>query len=256
MTTYRVYAVACDKGSRFGTYQRAALVVKDFYLEPGLPAFFTRGDRFRFSSRPSIKRTGAGPSIFRSAPDQLLSLTPAGSSFSLAGFDRVLMPVDGTALRAGTAGIRFSGKFKDYSDIVEMKLPVNSGHVLGTDTVFGNFRRSEEVKYVLPKAVKELRWEDVGPDEVKAILTVSGSPVHAHVPGPAYFLHYPYGCVEQTSSGVLPLAALRGIIQKRPDSRHHDCRNGQVHQTGHRAAVLDADHGGRLRLLAGRPHDP
>ena len=49
MTTYRVYAVACDKGSRFGTFQRSALVVKDFYLEPGMPSFFTRGDRFRFS---------------------------------------------------------------------------------------------------------------------------------------------------------------------------------------------------------------
>ena len=29
-----------------------------------------------------------------------------------------------------------------------------------------------------------------------------------------YLLNYPYGCVEQTSSGVLALAALRGVIQQ------------------------------------------
>ena len=214
MTTYRVYAVACDKGSRFGTFQRSALVVKDFYLEPGLPAFFTRGDRFRFFVSAFNKTERSGSFDFSVKPDQLLTLTAPASSFSISGMDRTLVQVDGTAQRAGTTQIQFSGKFKDNADIVELKLPVNSGHVLGADTVFGNFRKQEEVKYALPNAVKELRWEDVGPDEVRAVLTVSGSPFLRMTPGLRYFLHYPYGCVEQTSSGVLPLAALRNIIQK------------------------------------------
>lgn len=213
MTTYRVYAVACDKGSRFGTFQRAALVVKDFYMEPGMPSFFTRGDKFKFFVSAFNKTEKSGSADFSVKPDQLLSLA-AASNFSLATMDRSLIPIDGTAQRAGLSQIQFSGKFKDYSDIVEMKLPVNSGHVLGTDTVFGNVRKLEEVKYNIPKAVKELRWEDVGPDEVKVILTVSGSPFMRMSQGLRYFLHYPYGCVEQTSSGVLPLAALRGIVQK------------------------------------------
>lgn len=213
MTTYRVYAVACDKGSRFGTYQRPALVVKDFYMEPGLPAFFTRGDKFKFSVSAFNKTDRSGSMDFSVKPGQMLSLS-AAASVSMASMDRTLIPVDGTAQRAGIAQVQFSGKFKDFTDIVEMKLPVNSGHVLGTDTVFGNVRKLEEVKYNLPKAGKELRWEDLGPEEVKVILTVSGSPFLRMSQGLRYFLHYPYGCVEQTSSGVLPLAALRGIIQK------------------------------------------
>ncbi len=214
MTTYRVYAVACDKGSRFGTFQRPALVVKDFYMEPGMPAFFTRGDKFKFFVSAFNKTGSSGTVNFSAKSDQPLALVPVGSAFSLPGLDRTLIPVEGTAQKAGTAALQFSGRFKDYSDVVELKVPVNSGHVLGSDTVFGNFRKATDVSYNTPKAVRDLRWEDVGPDEVKAILTVSGSPFMRMSEGLRYFLHYPYGCVEQTSSGVLPLAALRGIIQK------------------------------------------
>ncbi len=214
MTTYRVYAIACDKGSRFGTYQRPALVVKDFFLEPGLPSFFTRGDRFRFFVSAFNKTDRSGSMDFTIKSDPMLALTTAGTSFPLAGFDRTLIPVDGAARNAGMTLLQFNGKFKDYTDTVELKTPVNSGHVLGTDTIFGNFRKYTELKYILPKAVKELRWEDVGPEEVKVILTVSSSPFMRMSQGLRYFLHYPYGCVEQTSSGVLPLAALRTIIQK------------------------------------------
>ena len=44
MTTYRIYTVVLDRGSRFASVERPLLATKDFYLEPGLPGFFTRGD--------------------------------------------------------------------------------------------------------------------------------------------------------------------------------------------------------------------
>lgn len=214
MTTYRIFAVACDKGSRFGSYQRPALVVKDFYLEPGLPAFATRGDRFRFFVSAFNKTDKAGAVEFTATPDAFLSLTPAGKSFDLPGYDRTLIPVDGAAQRAGMSTVRFSGRLRELTDTVETALPVNSGFVLGSGLQFGSFRKEAKVVYDLPKAVRELRWEDVGPDDVKVLLTVSGSPFLRMAPGLRYFLRYPYGCVEQTSSGVLPIAALRDILQK------------------------------------------
>ena len=45
-------------------------------------------------------------------------------------------------------------------------------------------------------------------------LTVSSNPFIKLTGGLLYLLQYPYGCVEQTSSKVLPLAALRGLIEK------------------------------------------
>ena len=43
---------------------------------------------------------------------------------------------------------------------------------------------------------------------------MAGSPFLRMTEAIHYLLDYPYGCVEQTSSGVLALAALRGDIQK------------------------------------------
>ncbi len=193
MTTYRVYAVACDKGSRYGTYQRPALVVKDFYMEPGLPAFFTRGDRFKFTVSAFNKTDKSGSLDFEVTPDEILSLASPRGRFSLGAMDRTLIPVDGTAQKAGITQLRFAGTFREYSDIVEMKVPVNSGHVRGTDTLYGNFQKMADVQYTLPKAVRDLRWEDVGPDEVRFVVTVSGSPFMRMSQGLRYFLHYPYG---------------------------------------------------------------
>ena len=45
------------------------------------------------------------------------------------------------------------------------------------------------------------------------MLTLSGSPFLRLSDAMHYLLTYPYGCVEQTSSGVLALAALRGVVQ-------------------------------------------
>jgi len=52
--------------------------------------------------------------------------------------------------------------------------------------------------------------KDVNPDELKLVLTLSGNPFLRLSEAVDYMLHYPYGCIEQTSSGVMSLAALRG----------------------------------------------
>ena len=147
MTTYRIYVVACDKGSRFGSYNRNALVVKDFYLEPGLPAFLTKGDKFKFFVSAFNKTDQSAPAGFSLKTDNLLSLSSASTAYPLKGYDRTLIPVEGTAQRPGVTQITFSGKFKDSSDIVELKLPVNSGNVLGTDIIFGAFKRDSGKVY-------------------------------------------------------------------------------------------------------------
>lgn len=214
MTTYRVYVVACDKGSRFGSYQRSALVVKDFYLEPGLPAFFTKGDRFKFFVSAFNKTDKTAPVEFNVNGDTLLTLSSQSNAYPLEAFSRTLIPVEGQALSPGTSTIRFSGRFMKNTDTVELKIPVNSGFVLGTEMLFGDFRKETTVNFRLPQALTKVKFENMGPDEFKVILTVSGSPIVRLSGALRYLLRYPYGCVEQTSSGVLPLAALREMIKR------------------------------------------
>ena len=78
---------------------------------------------------------------------------------------------------------------------------------------FGSLAGTTEIKVPLP-AYLTGKGRTINPEEVKAVLTVAGSPFLRMTEAIHYLLNYPYGCVEQTSSGVLALAALRGAIQK------------------------------------------
>ena len=74
MTTYRVYTVVLDRGSRFANAERPFLVTKDFYLEPGLPAFFTQGDRFHFQVAAFNDTNSSGPMTMRTETEGGLKL--------------------------------------------------------------------------------------------------------------------------------------------------------------------------------------
>jgi alpha-2-macroglobulin len=213
MTTYRVYVVACDPGSQFVSYERNLLVVKDFYVEPGAPRFFTRGDRFKFSVSAFNKTNQSGTVKLGLEGDRLVSLSTEKLEQPLKAYDRVLLPVQGEAMQPGISNLVFSGKFKNKEDAMEIKVPVKSGYLLWNDVVFGTMRNSASINYLFPEGTSQIKWSEINPHEVQAILTISGSPFIRLSKGLRYLLTYPYGCVEQTSSGVLPLSALRGLIK-------------------------------------------
>jgi uncharacterized protein YfaS (alpha-2-macroglobulin family) len=127
--------------------------------------------------------------------------------------DRALIAVKGEALLPGTANLLFKGEFSDKKDDVEIKTPVRSGHVLWNDVVFSNVRGSADLTYKFPEYLSGMDWKGLHPEDVKAILTITGSPFIKMSKGLRYLLHYPYGCIEQTSSAVMPLAALRELIK-------------------------------------------
>ena len=213
MTTYRVYAVAVDKGSAFASSHRSLLAVKDFYLEPGTPRFFTKGDRFKMYVSAFNKTDKALPVQFSLGlgKDSPVSLRTPSMNYKVGRMDSTLIPVTGEALKAGSSKLVFSGKLNGLSDAVELTVPVNSGHLMVNDVVFGTINNGVKIRYSLPSGTDKIDWADAKPDAVA--LTISGSPFLRIAPGLKYLLHYPYGCVEQTSSGVLPLAAMKGLIK-------------------------------------------
>jgi uncharacterized protein YfaS (alpha-2-macroglobulin family) len=213
MTTYRVYVVACDRGSQFVSHERNLLVVKDFYVEPGTPRFFTRGDRFKFSVSAFNKTNQPGSVTLSLGSDRLVNLSTGKGEYPLKAYDRALLPVQGEAIQPGISNLVFAGKFKGKEDAMEIKVPVKSGYLLWNDVVFGTMRNSARINYTFPEGTSQIKWSEINPNEIQAILTVSGSPFIRLSKGLRYLLAYPYGCVEQTSSGVLPLAALRGLIR-------------------------------------------
>jgi len=213
ITRYRVFAVALDRTSRFASVERHLIATKDFYLEPGLPGFFTLGDRFTFQVSATNATTKQGPVEFQAAAEGGLSLQALDTKGTLKPKDSIKLNVKGEASAAGPAKAGFAGKFQGLQDEVELSLNINSGHIRQTVAVLGSFAGDKAVEIPLPAYLTGAAADKVNPDEVRAVLTVSGSPFLRFSRPINYLLHYPYGCVEQISSGVLGLAVLQGLIK-------------------------------------------
>ncbi len=213
MTTYRVYVVALDRGSRFASPERPLLATKDFYLEPGLPGFFIQGDRFRFQVAAFNATATGGPVKFTAVGEGGLSLKAEDPEVNLPAQDSVKLRVNGAATAPGPAAARFAGEFQGKKDAVELPVKINSGHLRDTAVIFGTFTGDTALKVPLPAYLTSAGAKEVNPQEIKASLTLAGSPFIRMSRAIRYLLAYPYGCVEQTSSGVLALAGLRGLVR-------------------------------------------
>ena len=161
MTTYRIYAVVLDRGSRFASVERPLLATKDFYLEPGLPGFFTRGDQFKFQVAAFNATGETGPVKFSAVGDGGLFLTAAEPKDQLNPKDSLKLEVTGQAAASGPAGARFAGQFQGRTDAVELKLRINSGQVRDTQVWFGSLAGTTEIKVPLPAY---LTGKAAGPD--------------------------------------------------------------------------------------------
>ncbi len=218
MTTYRVYAVACDKGARFASRQRDLLAVKDFYLAPGLPRFLTAGDEFRFHVAAFNKTDARGSLDFEASASANLKLAPEATRIELPAQESAPLAVRGEALKAGPAKALFKGRLSGAgeapTDAMEVSLPLNSGHVLGTNVFFGHFEGAVKKSFTLPPELARTDWESLDLSQASLILTLSGSPFIKMTAAINYLLSYPYGCVEQTSSAMLALASLGRIAQE------------------------------------------
>jgi uncharacterized protein YfaS (alpha-2-macroglobulin family) len=210
IASYRVYAVVADRGARFTNGERQLIAAKDFYLEPGLPNYFIRGDHFRFQVAAFNTRQAKGEMQFTAAAQGGLTLS-AEDRARLEPKGGAKLNVTGTAQAVGPVKVSFAGAFAGKEDKVELTLKVDSGLVRDTASLFGSFTGSGLVKLRLPAYLAKA--DQVNPEEIQATLTLSGSPFARLARPIRYLLHYPYGCVEQTSSGILGLAALYGLIQ-------------------------------------------
>jgi uncharacterized protein YfaS (alpha-2-macroglobulin family) len=160
------------------------------------------------------KSDQSAPMNFSLGKDNKVTLSTESLTYPVKSMDRTLIPVKGFAILPGISKLLFSGTLNGKSDTVEMSVPVNSGYPLMTDLVFGTFKNSAKIRYPFPEGTEKIHLADLKPEEVKVLLTVSASPFLQMSQGLRYLLHFPYGCVEQTSSGVLPLAGLRGLIKE------------------------------------------
>ncbi len=214
MTSYRIYAVANDKGSSYGSAERQLRVTKDFYIEPSVPQFMTAGDKAVVVTAAHNKTDKAGTANISVAGTEGITASVQNGSVSLGGFNtavsKVVLNADRGALKAKMV---MKGDMNGNTDAIENSIPVNPASILFNRYGFGFFKGKDSVKAEIPAYVGSMNQIDKA-GTLKANMTLAATPWTRLVPAVSYLMDYPHGCVEQTSSRIIGLSAIRNIAKE------------------------------------------
>lgn len=229
LTRYRVIAIAHQGVSRFGHAESAMLVRKDLMLEPKAPRFANQTDRFhpqvlvqnasRYAGTWKIEyqaNASQGTPICRSLanPSETVSLAPGASATLVFP---TLAENTGEAVLHWNAtpvslqnGVLNQDLARNLSDSVEARFQVAYPMPLIHQVKFIRLDQPN-APIDLRKSLDENLLNGSGNIELEfarsPLVQVSGSV--------DYLLHYPYGCVEQTTSSLIPwcsIQQLRGVV--------------------------------------------
>lgn len=205
LTAFRVMAVAADKGHRFGSSDKRFTVSKPLQLHRLLPRFLTRGDTLNGGVVVHNETGKAGKATVTMVTDSLLRSegdttqtidVPAGARIP------VLFTIKGAGL--GTSEMTFSVKMGAEKDAVKFKLPVHHpAPVRKLHVAHGATSADKKISIKLPP--------EAVVSTAELMISVDPDGLAGLEEGLRDLIGYPYGCLEQTTSKVIPMIAVRGL---------------------------------------------
>ncbi len=226
LTRYRIIAVAHHGASKFGNAEAALVVNKPLMLEPKAPRFANQGDTFS----PQVLVQNASPesgtweitfSTGREGPTtvckalgetkQTVTLDSGGSAtvvFPVAAVDMGTATLSWKAVPISLAGKTLTPALaRGLSDAVETTFAVQYPMPLLRQVELVKIDRKQDLLERIDPALLS------GEGEIE--LEFSRSPLSGIGGSVDYLLSYPHGCVEQTTSSLMPwfaVAPLRSIV--------------------------------------------
>ena len=206
LTTWRVIARAVTHDTKVGSFTTHILVTQEIIARPALPRFAVRGDAFALDT---IAQNFSGQDLtgtVRLEAPSLVVLDP--------GVRRVTLPNTGTAVArwtavaadVGTGRITSTVETSAGSDAVELPLPIKPFAVPERWAAAGRADPVAVERFTVPfNAVHEA---------TTLTLRLTPSDALGVLDGLDALIDYPYGCVEQTMSRVLPTAVAARVYHK------------------------------------------
>jgi uncharacterized protein YfaS (alpha-2-macroglobulin family) len=198
LTELRMTAVVVDDIGGGGTSESSFVVSKPLLLEPIMPRFALRGDRFEAAAM--VHNNTDAPVAAQ------VTLAGEKRDVTLAPRSRQRVAVPLATERSGTRKMLFAlavaGAVKDQ---VELPLRVDEPGIDEHPMAAGVFGARQEVHLAIPA--------DALFEEGAALSIKTGSALYPELGQRlSYLLDYPHGCVEQTTSSTIPLLAARTIL--------------------------------------------
>jgi uncharacterized protein YfaS (alpha-2-macroglobulin family) len=207
LTRYRVMAVVVDEAGRAGSAESGLVVKKPLMVQPVLPRFAYPGDTLRVEALAFNGQAEAGAVQLTASFDGLelqqgAALTPPARTVKPGESASFAFPV--RVAGRGAAKVRFAARMGEETDAVEVTLPVlNPGSrrvVVSSAQVSGEQR----LELALPA--------DRQPGTAELEVTVSTTALSELKDAVGYLMHYPNGCIEQTTSTAYPLVVLKDLL--------------------------------------------
>lgn len=195
LTTYRVFAVAVDRGgNRFGGTEGRLQVNQPVMLTPGTPFFMSTGDKLVLPLTVTNNTDAEGTWKVK------LDTTSDTQEIRLAAHTTGTLKFEVEATQEGECALNWTATAKNGADAVQGTFPVRFPAPLLKEAHHLVLARGAEAMKPASLLAPELAGSTRGELEV----ALSANPL-LHLAGCMDFvLDYPYGCTEQTATGLLP----------------------------------------------------
>ncbi len=265
LTRYRIMAIATKDAIQFGTGVSAFTVNKPLMVEPVVPRFAHVGDEILLKAVVHNTTKYAGQVEVELKLDGTAKLITESRPFAMVAIKNRTMTNDGKSerrvisLKPGeTTALAFPVRFTQRGTATwQWRVGTTQwpGEAL-VDAVESKFEVTppapalREVKYatLTAPATSPNLLGKVNPQllEGEGTVTVNFSRSRMGETRDAmeYLLHYPYGCVEQTTSSLLPWLALAKYEPLFPDLLEADKVKGAIQRGADRLMRMQLDEGG------------
>ena len=205
LTAFRIMAVVITQTDRFGSGETSVQVNKPVMALPAMPRFARVGDAFQ--AGVVVHSHGA------SAGEVTVTASVEGGGAVLTGAtEQKVMIKEGSpqevrfafkAMRPGVTAFRFKAVGGGASDGVEQKIPIELAVEMDAVATYGDTTDQRVEGITPPKDV----YDDLG----GLTVSMSSTSLGGFDRGFQQLIEYPYGCLEQQSSRLVPFIALREI---------------------------------------------
>ena len=205
LTTFKIMAVAQSKKSEFGYAENSFTVNKPLLLQASLPRFARVGDTFE-----------AGVVVHNySAASGTVSLKTSGKGIQFKGKEIVEFKLgagESKEIRhqfegqhVGKATFTFQAAMQKETDGLTVSIPIQVPRQREVVAQYDAVQASLESKLIVPKDT----YSDLGSIE----FTAASTALTGLENGVEYLFSYPYGCIEQKASRVLPIILGRQMVE-------------------------------------------
>ena len=199
LSQFKVMAVAETRKSEFGSGNTTFRVNKEFMLQGALPRFARSGDEFSAGVVATNYSKQKGSVTLLASVDKNVALLGKDTvNFELAPGESKEVRFDYTASsQVGKATINYQAYMGKFTDGLTMTIPVEVPRVMQSDALYESTADSAKEAIIVPSDV----YAGMGDVQFSAASSALGG-LESSVD---YLFTYPYGCLEQRLSCILPI---------------------------------------------------